>query len=476
MHITYTEACRRIAAVAAQQRDSFVLCGETVPLAEAVGRIVKTSVFSPVSTPTFDSSAMDGFAVCSTLTASASPEDPLLLRVVGSIVAGEATTQFDTDIIDGLVPCVEIMTGAAFPLTRSKNRQYDACVPYEHTSMVLPAPSDTLQDGYLIQIEQPVKPNQHRRLAGGDYSKGDPIVEAGVVLSTQHIMAAASVGVSSFHCFRRIRVGVLSTGSELVQGSDCQHQNNRSTIPDVNGPYVLAAIRELGAEGSFIGTVGDVMKDTLDCIEEAIKSASFDIIVSSGAVSASKMDHIPEALETLQADIHFHHVAMRPGHPALLATVPVPNQVEASLTGAGLEDENPGLACSKVTFFGLPGNPIAAAACFRFLFVPYYNYLLGASQMPCTTATLSRELEVGNTDIGVRGLIFSNSKQIDQFRYGRAAMMQGELFAQFNAQQSPAKIKPFTAANCWIHVPRDTAKVFAGDQLHVYSLCANRGF
>lgn len=419
--------------------------GETVPLHQAVGRTVKTSLFSPASTPTCDTSAMDGFAVCSTLTASASPQTPLLLRIVGSIVAGdEASTPFDTDVVDGVVPCVEIMTGAPFPLTRSEHCQYDACVPREHTRK-------SLHDEGLIQIEQPVEWNQHRRVAGGDYSIGDPIAEEGAVLDPRHIMAAASVGVDSFHCFRRVRIGVLSTGAELLQGCDSRRPHDRSRIPDANAPYLLAAMRELGAESHFLGTAPDGLIETSEHIRSAMTTAPFDIIVSSGAVSAGKMDHIPAALKTLQAAIHFHHVAMRPGHPALLATVPLPNQVD-----------------EKVTYFGLPGNPIAAAACFRFLFMPYYHGLLGNSQVPCTTATLRRSPQ--EPDARMRGLVFSNRKQIDHFRHGRAEMVEGELVAQFSAQQSPAKISPFAAANCWIHVPQATGEVLAGDRLHVYFL------
>ncbi|KAK2022352.1 hypothetical protein LX32DRAFT_698740 [Colletotrichum zoysiae] len=154
-------------------------------------------------------------------------------------------------------------------------------------------------------------------------------------LSTLHIQAWKHSSMyrngSRIYGGKKLRVAVWSTGEELLAGKT-------SGIPDVNGPFLVAALREAGAEPTFLGALG--------ALRDMIGGGEFEMVLTTGGVSVGKVDFLASSLGGLGAKTHFHGVAMRPGHPVLFIQVP------------GLSRDLPVLE--------LPGNPGAAAACFRF--------------------------------------------------------------------------------------------------------------
>lgn len=405
------------------------------------------------------------------------------LSKVSQPEAGDAPLEVNDDIVNGIIPCVEIMTGAAFPFGRTSKLHFDACIPWEH-AMSVPECPGAGEDERLIQISCPVGHNQHRRLAGSDHCEGDLIVKEGSIIDTRHVMAVASVGIESLRVLRTVQVGVLSTGSELFSNSSCRADPLRKTIPDVNGPYLTSAIRELGAEVSFLGSVRDDVGEMTDHLRCALSSKSYDIIVASGAVSAGKLDYIPKVIADLMGSIHFHHVAIRPGHPVLFASLSniresgeIRPQIEKTHAN-GKEhggSNTTALHESHVAFFGLPGNPIAAAACLRFLFVPYFRNLLGISDEPGVQAKVVPRLSHSHStarEAKSSDLVFSNPRRLDQFRHGQLRIEGNGAFVELSMQQSPAKIRPFAVANCWVHIPREVSEVHTGNVLQTYPLCS----
>ncbi|RYP57937.1 hypothetical protein DL770_010542 [Monosporascus sp. CRB-9-2] len=431
--MSYAASLQRIRDIAHEQRrrKSPTDGQERVPITEGVGRIAACDHASPLSTPEFDSSAMDGFAISSAHTLSASPETPARFRVRGIVAAGEEPPVIPDGAVEDLSPAVEIMTGAKFPGHETLGEPFDACVKYEDMRY---CPE---QKGVIL-ISKPVSRNANRRLAGEDIARGDVVLEAGQTIETTNVMPLASVAIDSVLVVKRPSVGILSTGKELVSG--------QATVRDVNGPFLTAACREAGASATFLGTLTDDLDTLMEEIGEITRQSVYDVLVSSGAVSAGKYDFIRTALEAIGAEVVVHGLAIRPGHPVILALLP---------SGKG-----------KTAFFGLPGNPGAAAACFRFLVVPYLRELQGQPQEVPVRAKLSVPgSEVYTCNKGRNG----HASSIDRFRHGvlKFSSTSGPTVA-LSEQQSPAKLQPYITSNCWAHIERDD--VSEGDTVDCYPM------
>ncbi|PKS10756.1 hypothetical protein jhhlp_002513 [Lomentospora prolificans] len=405
-----------------------------VSLEDAVGHVAACDCVSSVTTPEFDTSAMDGYALRSEATKHASPQHPVIFEVQQTIAAGDDPflEEWDSGIEDDVEPCVEIMTGGRFP-DSGAGEVLDACVRMEDVTIVTSAPRRKLSVGRKnrIAITKPVPVNANRRFAGADIQKGQLVLKAGQVIRSTNLMPLSSAGIKSVLIEKRPRMGVWSTGKELL--------SDTSGVPDVNGIFLTSAGREFGADAKFMG----VLDDEPDTITRAIADALVvgqhpDVLVTSGGVSVGKFDFIRRALERMGATIVFHGLSIRPGHPVLFALVP----------------SNKG----KVAFFGLPGNPGAAAACFRFIVVPYLRQITekgSESPMPAKLIDLEAEAanparpRMGSPTVGVEGR--------DLFRPGLLLMGDGKenTVQELGRNQGPSKLWPFLLSNCWIHYKKD---------------------
>ncbi|KAF5557701.1 molybdopterin biosynthesis moeA [Fusarium napiforme] len=424
MTITYDSALSKLhqAAIKIKEGQDESDRIELVSLDEAVGRVSACDHSSPISTPEFDTSAMDGYAICSESTRFASSERPVFFYIKGTIAAGDDSLTLPLcHKRDGAEPCFEIMTGGRFP-DGELGEVFDACVKVEDTVRIAGKEAELRA---CIAIRKPIPRYANRRFAGEDIRKGDLVMKEGVTIQTSNIMPLASVGIETVNVRKKPRVCIWSTGNELT--------SQKSHIRDVNGVYLRAASKEAGADVTFGGSVTDEVDALVHTIKDRLESSPIDIMVTSGGVSVGKFDHVRQALETLGATIVFHGVAVRPGHPVLFALLP-------STWG-------------EVAFFGLPGNPGAAAACFKFLTIPYMRYLLGQQPEKPVLARLE-DLRLGSSsrksimDAPNRGL------NCDRFRPGVLQMKDGEGLTVHEAAEifGPAKMAPFIRANCWIHI------------------------
>ncbi|KAF2623022.1 molybdopterin biosynthesis enzyme [Macroventuria anomochaeta] len=395
---------------------------EKLPVDKALGRVAAEHHASPICTPPKDTSAMDGYAISSGATVDATVEMPVTFVVQGTNAAGDDPIELPNEPIDGCYPCVEIMTGAQFPISTS-NTPFDACVKIEDT-VPFGAKSE-FQSRHRFVLTRPVRLHANRRFAGGDMQKGDVIVRKGEVVRSRHVMGLASVGVPEVVVRRRLRVAVWTTGNELTRDTDGVRKS--SQIFDSNGLFLAAALREAGVDVDLKG----ILQDDVQSLEEALDSAeaaTWDLIITTGAVSKGKFDFIVPALERLRAQVHFHGVAIRPGHPMLFATM----------------DRD----CGPVPFFGLPGNPIATAACFRFLVVPFLRQSLDQNPEQPELAELS-------TKNGGRDMFLASPSHLDCFRHGTVLTgPDGNKMIELSQNQSPAVISQYATSNCWAHIAR----------------------
>lgn len=368
---------------------------------------------------------MDGYAVRSSETASASEQTPVLLKVQGTIAAGDSPEAIFAELELGskrrtIGPnlCVEIMTGAIFP------DSFDACVKVEDTTLV-----EGLTGKHIL-VKKPVGHNANRRFAGSDMLEGDVILKRGEMVRSSHILPLASIGLESVPVLQKPRVGIWSTGAEMLNGNGATR--------DANGPYLMAAAREMRLQVDFLGVLQDDPATIQHHLQNSAESGAYDVLITSGAVSKGRFDHIRGVLDKMGAEIVFHGLAIRPGHPVLFAMLPG--------------------AQRRTAFFGLPGNPGAAAACFRSLTVPYLLELQGQPVERPLLARLVRQPAASTTKHTCHP-----TQPMDCFRHGvLSTSVTGHLVVEPSADQSPAKLGPFIAANCWIHFRPDHGGTLPG--------------
>ena len=303
----------------------------TVPLAEALGRTLRTGVRAAVDLPLFDNSAMDGFAVRFSDVASASAASPVALRVVADLPAGSSL-----DPAFGTGEAVRIMTGAPLPADA------DTVVPFEATAGGL-----TESLGTVRVREAPRHIGAHIRRRGEDCAAGTELVPAGVELGPLQLAAIAAANVATVTVSRRPRVAVIATGTELLApGSELE----RGQIPESNSLLLAALARSAGSDVILQATVQDVDADLRGAIADA-GARDADAIITSGGVSAGAF----EVVKTAVSEMTFVQVAMQPGRPQGFAADPL--------------------------MFGLPGNPVSAAVSFEVFVRPALLAMQGRTRI-----------------------------------------------------------------------------------------------
>ncbi|MFT4126547.1 MAG: molybdopterin molybdotransferase MoeA [Gordonia sp. (in: high G+C Gram-positive bacteria)] len=299
---------------------------EPVPMRvpDALGLVTASDVTAPRSLPGFDNSAMDGFAVHAADIAGAGPDHPVRLPVTADIPAGPATP---VPLAPGTA--ARIMTGAPLPPGA------DAVVPVELTDAQFaagPAPEVTITGAVAL--------GRHIRAAGSDIAAGDLALPAGTMIGAAQIGLLAGLGRTEVTVFRRQRVAVLSTGSELVEPGTPLRPGQ---IYESNGAMLTAAATEAGASARHLHFVPDDVPAFLARLDEIADTA--DLIVTSGGVSAGAFEVVKEAL-TQVGGVEFVKVAMQPGMPQ----------------GCGLLTAPGGRRVPIVT---VPGNPVSSLVSFE---------------------------------------------------------------------------------------------------------------
>jgi len=289
-------------------------------LARAAGHRVAADVVADRDYPPFDKSLMDGYAVACADTAGATKAAPVRLEVIGEIAAGSPASA----LVSGRLAAgkaVAIMTGAPVPAGA------DGIVPVEVAQ----------RERDEIAIESGAIPGRYIARRGSDCAAGQVVLAKGVKLNAAGIAVTAAVGADPIAVFDLPRVGVLTTGNELVTaGSPAAHQ-----IRDSNGPLLRVLCERLGCRaGEPKHSPDDPAK-----IGRAIKAglAKNDVLLIAGGMSAGAHDHVPAVLARLGFEIRIRQLRIKPGKPFVFAT-------HGSGKGAKF-------------VFGLPGNPVSAYVC-----------------------------------------------------------------------------------------------------------------
>ena len=286
------------------------LSPRAVPLDEALGCVAAAALEAEEAVPPFANTAMDGFAVRASDTAGA----PVELKIVGTLPAGAAPT-----VEVGPGQAVRIMTGAPIP------DGADAVVMVEQTSV----------EGDVVTVEQTASVGDHIRGPGEDLRPGQVVIEPDTVLGPAHLGVLASLGYQRVPVYPRPRVGVMSTGDELVEGPVALRPGQ---IRDSNRPTLLALVRRSGFVAVDLGLVADDEAAIEAGVRRALETC--DALVTSGGVSVGDFDYMKTVLGRL-GQLRSWQVAIKPAKPSAF-----------------------GLVGGKPVF-GLPGNPVSSMVSFE---------------------------------------------------------------------------------------------------------------
>ena len=318
--LPYDDALARVLASARP------LPAEPVPSGAAQGRVVAAPVHAPADLPPFDNSAVDGFAVVCADLARAAPQSPVVLPVVATVAAGVAPARRV-----GRGEAVRILTGAALP------DGADGIVMVEDT-----APAE----GDRVAFYAPAAPDFIRR-RGSDMATGELALPAQTVLGAGELGLLAALNQSHITCHRLPRVGLITTGDEVVPVGDTPLAPGQ--IRNSNAAALHAAITEAGG----VVAAQTHAADTPDAVREALAAcAGCDVVITCGGVSVGEYDYVKAVVGEL-GTLDFWRIAVRPGKPLAFGAV-----------GGAL-------------FFGLPGNPVSSLVTFELFVRPVLRRLRG---------------------------------------------------------------------------------------------------
>ena len=283
---------------------------ELIELCDAVGRVLAEDICASEFVPDFDRSTVDGYAVRAEDTFGCSDSLPAILRLSGKIKMGSGA---ETALAPG--ECCAIPTGGAVP------DGADCCVMLEY--------AEDYGDG-TVGIAKPGAPGMNMIFRGDDVFPGKKMLEKGRVLSPQDIGALAAAGVTCVPVVRKIKVGVISTGDELVSAGSTPANGQ---MRDVNEPMLCAMLSRFGAQRVGYG----ICPDDVQLLEKTVRRAldECDAVIISGGSSVGEKDASVRVTASV-GEVLLHGVAMKPGKPTIL-----------------------GRAGNK-PILGLPGHPVAA--------------------------------------------------------------------------------------------------------------------
>ena len=379
--------------------------------ADVLGLTLAQDAIAREDLPPFDNSSMDGFALLADDTRGASPSNPISLQVLGTVAAG---SDIEYSIASG--NCVKIMTGAPLPATAN------AVVMREETV------ENDVASRAIVQIREAAQRGQNIRRRGSDVRSGEIVIARGTKIGASQWAMLASLGYAQIEVFPRPRIGIVTTGDEIV---DVGASLKNGQIRDSNSFALRALAEECGAIVVNHRKVGD----DADALREILLSMfqNCDIVVTSGGVSAGDFDIVRDVLPTV-ADVHFWKIAMKPGKPVMFAT----------------RHENQ----RTIPVFGLPGNPVSVMVAFEQFVRP------ALLQMQGRTHAKRIALQVRVLD--------SFRSSAERTEFARALVAQdenGEWTARVEGDQGSGRLSTMTNANALLVVPAKTAQVQAGDIL-----------
>lgn len=299
-----------------------IMLKEIISIEDGLGRVLSQPVTCQKNLPSFNNSAMDGFAV-------KSEDVGKTLKVKEIVYAGDVK---QASLCDG--ECYKIMTGAQVPSDADTIVPIEQIIIYENNEVTLP---DTLNKGYAL------------RLKGEEAKEGETLFEANKEITAGMIAVLASQGIVNIEVYKKLSIAVVSTGSELKEPWE---KASEDEIFNCNSYGVIAVLKSKGFEASYIKVIPDNLEDTIKFVD-ALKS--YDIIITSGGISMGDADFVGQAFEANGLKSLFDGVNIKPGKPLMMGKM------------------------NKTFVICLPGNPLTAIGNLYIFALPVLRKIQGFS-------------------------------------------------------------------------------------------------
>ena len=382
---------------------------ENIKSTNSLNRVVSKNVYSGINYPSGDNAAFDGYAINSNDTKNIKKNLPKKFKIIGLIAAGNKPLKKKVQKYD----TVEIMTGGIIP------KGFDTIIPIEQ---IIFYPNK--KNKKYILIEKKISKYNHVRFAGSDFKKKEIIVKKNTIIQPNHILAFKTLGIKNITVKKKINILFFSTGNEISNNDNIPSWKVRNS----NSHY----IKNLNENFLFNFKDGGILKDKHEKIFQSkiskMLNSKTDIVITSGAVSAGKFDFVPNVIKNFSLSNYFKSVAIRPGKPVLFAKFKGKHKA----------------------FFGLPGNPMSSAACFRFFVYPYIVNLLNLDEEAPIKAILKNA--------------FTKKKNFVRFAKSKlSATKNGRIEVEILKGQESFRIKSFVKSNIWALLPAGKSKFKKGE-------------
>lgn len=394
---------------------SFPLKVTEIGLDEAVGRVLAEDLIAIENNPTFDNSAMDGYAIQLEQLTPAQRDGVEWVPTNGLIAAGDSVSP---DTLKS--KAVEIMTGAPIPGTT-----FSSVVRVEDTEQKVDASGCKC----ILLKKSPMR-NDNIRRSGEDICEGDRLFNSGMVLQENHLLVLATQGISKLRVRRKVGIGILSTGKELVDYQTTVLKAGQ--IRNSTGIYLENVLKHSWSNVANLGIVEDNPRAYRASLLKALDQG-LDVIVSTGAVSMGVFDFVRPTLEEMGAQVHFHKCAIRPGKPILFATI--------------------NYGGTERYIFGIPGNPVSTAVGYNFFVKPFLEMLCGVQPDEKSQVILANEVKKPK-DLRC----FFKAKLLNDRDHLRVEVLSG---------QASFMVSPLIHADAWVILPEDSSSIQAGQSVEV---------
>ena len=365
---------------------------EEINLTEALNRVLAETILSDIDLPPFDNSAMDGYAIKFN-------SNIKKWKIIGEISAGN----YNNYNIDE-TSTVHIMTGGKLP------KNCDTVIPIEDV--------DVMNESVQLKEAATLSREINIRKKGEDLRKGEIAVEKDTIIKPHHIAVAASCGKPKLKVYKKLNIGILTTGDELI---DINKKPDTDKIRASNPYSLYAAIKETNMNPVNFGVIKDDKQILFQKIKDVLNS-KVDILLTSGGVSVGKYDYLKEILEELGVTIKFWRVFIRPGKPILF----------------GIYNNND----HQTLIFGLPGNPVSSLVTYIVFVKRHILKLFGNKELTTMQAVLKDNISKQDKK---RHFIRGIMKKVNQYEHE----------VTLSGQQSSGNLAQMGKANCLIVIEEE---------------------
>ena len=385
--ISYNGALKKL------NKSKLLIKSEKILLKNSLYRICSENIYSKYDYPAANNTALDGYAINSKETTKEKKNKIIKHKILRTIAAGDNPNIYKIKKYS----CIEVMTGAII------KKPFDTIIPYEKSKTI------TKNKIKYLLINKKIKKLNYIRLAGSDFKKGQIILRKGDIIKPSHLLVLKTLGITHIKVKKKLKIVFFATGNEITNNKIIPYWKVRNS----NGSYIKAFSRILPLDIKEKSILRDNdEKKFLNELKKNIKE-KVDIVITIGAVSAGKYDYVPKIINKFKGINYFKGVRIRPGKPILFSKLK-----------------------SQTAFFGLPGNPVSTAACFRFFVLPFiFNSLEYLADVPIKAKLKNRFEKKKNFTRFIKGKLIISKKGYAEFQV-------------FKGQES-YKIKPLANSNVW---------------------------